>query len=173
MLKANEVYIFTNIIVVCKKYYIEVIISELMNTSGGQNTYCTVANDAGSIIDKYLKYMKTKGITVPLIMEQLPDLYWLPKLHKTPYGSRFIAASSRCTTKPLSGLLTSCLSTVLVHFKEYCNGIFANTGINCYWVIDNSQQVLIMFQILIVVLVQSILTPLTLQHYILTFHMIH
>ena len=40
-----------NIIVVCKKYYIEVIISGLMNISGGQNTYCAVANDAGSIID--------------------------------------------------------------------------------------------------------------------------
>ena len=75
-------------------------------------------------------------------MEQLPDLYWLPKLHKTPYGSRFIAASCRCTTKPLSGLLTACHSTVLVHYREYCNGIFVNTGINCYWVINNSQRVL-------------------------------
>ena len=56
--------------------------------------------------------------------------------------SRFIAASNRCTTKPLSGLLTACLSTALLHYKEYCNGIFVNTGINCYWVINNSQQVL-------------------------------
>ena len=54
--------------VVCKKYYIQVIISDLMNTFGGQNTYHTVANNAGSIIDKHLKYMKTKGITVPLIL---------------------------------------------------------------------------------------------------------
>ena len=29
---------------------------------------------------------------------KLPTLYWLPKLHKGPYKSRFIANSSACTT---------------------------------------------------------------------------
>ena len=54
---------------------------------------------------------------MPLDMEELPSIYWLPKLHKNPYGNRFIAASNKCTTKPLSRLLTSCLSTVLVHYS--------------------------------------------------------
>ena len=94
-------------------------------------------------------------------------------MHKTPYGSRFIAASNMCTTKPLSGLLTACLSTVLLHYKEYCNGIFVNTGINCYWVINSSQQVLDYISSINVVVVQSILTPLTLLHFILTFHTTH
>ena len=66
----------------------------------------------------------------------------MPKLHKTPFGSRFIAASNRCTTKPLSGLLTACLHTVTLHFKEYCNGIFRNSGIDCFWIVNNSLQVL-------------------------------
>ena len=60
-------------------------------------------------------------------------------MHKTPYSSRFIAASNKCTTKPLSGLLTTCLSAVVTHFKEYCN---RNTGINCFWIINNSQHVI-------------------------------
>ena len=81
-------------------------------------------------------------------MEQLPSIYWLPKLHKTPYGSRFIAASSTCSTKPLSGLLTTCLSHIMTHFKEYCNGIYTNTGINCFWIINNLQQVLQSLQLL-------------------------
>ena len=38
-------------------------------------------------------------------------LYWLPKLHKS---TRFIAASNKCTTKPLSSLLTDCLTSVLI-----------------------------------------------------------
>ena len=63
-------------------------------------------------------------------------------MHKTPYGSRFIAASNKCTTKSLSSTLTSCLTTVTVHFQEYCEGIFKNTGVNCFWIIKNSQQVL-------------------------------
>ena len=28
------------------------------------------------------------------------------------------------------------------HFKQYCNGIYCKTGVNSFWIIDNSQQVL-------------------------------
>ena len=44
--------------------------------------------------------------------ENVPTLYWLPKLHKNPYKARFIAKSSSCTTTELSKLLTSCLTAV-------------------------------------------------------------
>ena len=40
-----------------------------------------------------------------------PYLYWISKLHKSPYQHRFIAGSSKCTTKDLSCLLTKVLST--------------------------------------------------------------
>ena len=43
---------------------------------------------------------------------KLPTLYWLPKLHKRSYKSRFIANSSTCTTTELSILLTSCLTAI-------------------------------------------------------------
>ena len=85
-----------------------------------------------------------RGMQIPIKpeMEKLPSFYWLLKLHKTPYGNRFIAASNKCTTKPLSTVLTTCLTTVILHYKEYCEGIYRNTGVNCFWIINNSQQVL-------------------------------
>ena len=86
--------------------------------------------------------MRNYHIVVKPELECLPSFYWLPKLHKQPYGNRFIAASYRCTTKPLSRLLTSCLNTIINHFRQYCNGIYCRTGVNCFWVIENSQQVL-------------------------------
>ena len=43
---------------------------------------------------------------------KLPTIYWLFKLHKRPYKSRFIANSSPCTTTELSILLTSCLTAI-------------------------------------------------------------
>ena len=43
---------------------------------------------------------------------KLPTLYWLPKLHKRPYKSRFIANSSACTTTELSIILISCLTSI-------------------------------------------------------------
>ena len=43
---------------------------------------------------------------------KLPTLHWLPKLHKRPYKSRFIANSRSWTTTELSVLLTSCLTPI-------------------------------------------------------------
>ena len=45
------------------------------------------------------------GLFVDEDHSKLPTLYWLPKLHKRPYKSRFIANSSACTTTELSILL--------------------------------------------------------------------
>ena len=63
-------------------------------------------------------------------------------VHKNPYGTRFTAASKKCSTKCLSKLLTVCLSKITNHFKQYCRGIYSHTGVNCFWIVDNSQQVL-------------------------------
>ena len=30
----------------------------------------------------------------------------------------------------------------MTHYREYCEGIFRNTGVNCFWVINNLQQVI-------------------------------
>ena len=46
------------------------------------------------------------GVFVDENHSKLPTLYLLPKLHKIPYKSRFIAISSSCTTTELSIILT-------------------------------------------------------------------
>ena len=38
--------------------------------------------------------------------ESLPIMYWLPKIHKTPVGARFIVASYYCSTNPLSDTIS-------------------------------------------------------------------
>ena len=87
--------------------------------------------------------MTNVNIDVEPEHEDLPSFYWLPKLHKNPYGKRLIAASNKCTTKSLSKLLTTCLAKIICHFRaQYCNGIYNRTEVNCFWIVDNSQQVL-------------------------------
>lgn len=66
----------------------------------------------------------------------LLSFHWLPKLHKNLYGARFIAAANKCTTKPLSKLHISFFRVISCRFQQLL------TGVNCYWIIDNSQQVL-------------------------------
>ena len=45
------------------------------------------------------------GVFVDEDHSKLPTIYWLPKLHKQPYKSLYIANSSSCTATGLSILL--------------------------------------------------------------------
>ena len=74
--------------------------------------------------------------------DRLPTMYWLPKLHKTPYKARFIANSSSCTTTELSKLFTSCLTAVKNHVIRYCEKVYERSGKNLFWSIKNSGEVL-------------------------------
>ena len=93
-------------------------------------TYEKVKENCQDIVNRHQR------IDVPSEYRCLPRL---PKLHKQPYGTRFIAASHKCTTKPLSELLTNCLKLIGNRYKQYCNHIFCRTGVKCFWIIDNSQ----------------------------------
>ena len=65
------------------------------------------------------------GLFVDEDHNKLPTLYWLPKHHKRPYKSRFIANSSACTTTELSILLTSCLGAISKkHAIKYCTTVY-------------------------------------------------
>ena len=70
-----------NIIIVCKKYYVEVIMNEMLN--GGQPATYIASNDTyDQLVRRHLNDMKLWNITVPSVMEKLPSLYWMPKVHK-------------------------------------------------------------------------------------------
>ena len=74
--------------------------------------------------------------------EKLPTFYWLPKLHKRPYKARFIANSSSCTTTSLSKVLTSCLTAIKNHWIKYYEKTYEREGINNFWSIKNSTEIL-------------------------------
>ena len=107
-----------------------------------KHNYVKVNNNSVNMVSGHFDYMVKNGIDVSPEQEELPSFYWLSKLLKTPYDTRFIAASNKCTTKELSSLLASCFQTILIQYKEYCEGIYRHTGVNCYWIVDNSKEVL-------------------------------
>ena len=72
----------------------------------------------------------------------LPTIYWLPKLHKKPYKSRFIANSGSCTTTELSILLTSCLTAIKSHVINYCTTVYEMNGKNLFGSIKNYGEIL-------------------------------
>ena len=64
---------------------------------------------------------------------ELPTFYWLPKLHKRPYKSRFISYSSHCSTTILSKHITSALTAVKDHVIKYSETAFSNSNVNYFW----------------------------------------
>ena len=74
--------------------------------------------------------------------KNLPYLYWTPKLHKIPFKHRFIAGSSKCTTKDLSSLLTKVLTTVKDGLIRYNNDETSRNAVNSMWIVKNSTSLL-------------------------------
>ena len=106
-----------NIAVVCKKFYVEQSMKELdifLNTSekkDADKTYVPVLKESlNSLLSRHRRFIKANSLEDS---DDLPFLYWIPKMHKKPYSKqRYIAASSRCSTKHLSAVLTKCLKLI-------------------------------------------------------------
>jgi hypothetical protein len=72
----------------------------------------------------------------------LPYLYWIPKLHKNPHKHRYIVGSSKCSTKPLSLLLTNILTALKETLQMYCPTTYARSGVIQIWILKNSKELL-------------------------------
>lgn len=132
-----------NIAIVCKRFYILKSLQELgiwpeASEPNDQRTYAIVDTDIKSIIKRHKTYMKS-NLGLDDIPESFPFLYWIPKMHKKPISKqRYIAASYRCTTKPLSAILTKCLKVIEDQQRFICKGYYRNHGIDPMWILKNS-----------------------------------
>ena len=113
-----------NVIIIWRIYYLNVLNKEITSTKA----YSLVPLAEGNIISNHIDVCKKLKADVSLNHVKLPTMYWIPKLHKTPYKARFIAASSSCTTKYLSVLLTSCLSKIKENVQLYFRSTYNNSG---------------------------------------------
>ena len=130
-----------NIMFVCKYYYIRTLMEEL-GINSGMNLNSTYINQVNTVDELIQTHATTLADVFDIKLQQreknLPQIYWIPKLHKTPYKARFIAGSRSCTR--LSKLITECLKLVRSHCTAYCKTI--RTGVNSMWIINNSVDVI-------------------------------
>ena len=102
------------------KKYIETLIKELgINATNisPNSTYIYTTDSFDEILKSHCKFIESVGLEMSEEDKNLPYLYWTPKLHKVPFKHRFIAGSSKCTTKDWSCLLTK----VVNHCKRWAN----------------------------------------------------
>ena len=118
------------------RHYVEVLKGELNSTS----TYAPAQLTKDQLLVHHINSL-TK-IDVKIDKCELPTFYWLPKLHKRPYKSRFISNSSHCSTTILSKHITSALTAVKDHVIKYSETAFSNSNVNYFWSIKNSSEVI-------------------------------
>ena len=129
-----------NVMIICKQYYVETLIKELgldnCSTPTGNLTYTSFQMSFEDIDNTHDTFMKSLGIELSDDDKKLPNLYWTPKLHKSPVKHRFIAG--KCTTKELSSLLTKILTVIKTGLEKYCSVKTSHTGVNNIWILKNS-----------------------------------
>ena len=132
MEKLRRKYVFApvykeanNVIIISKRHYVEVLKRELNSTS----TYVPSQLTKDQLRVHHINIL-TK-INVKIDKFELPTFYWLPKLHKRPYKSRFISNSSHCSTTILSKHITSALTAVKDQVMKY--SAFSNSNVNYFW----------------------------------------
>ena len=93
--------------------------------------------DKGTCFAKYFF-----GIAISDDELNLLYIYKIPKMHKNPYKHRFIADSSKWSTKPLSILLTKLLTHIKQCRQKYCETAYSRRGINQMSILKNSKEFL-------------------------------
>ena len=133
-----------NVSFICKRFYAQVLLEELGLTGSSTSTYTKIEQlSPDDIIAQHQTDMKEKfNITVNDDMSTLPDIYWIPKLHKSPVKFRFIIASKRCTTKTLSKDLSSIFSLFQKQIEIYHQKSHFYSGVKSCWIAQNRDSVL-------------------------------
>ena len=76
-----------NVIIVCKKYYIDTLVKELgiSNVNINNPTYIPIDDSFETIMKSHNQFITSVGLEISEKDQNLPYLYWTPKLHKSPY----------------------------------------------------------------------------------------
>ena len=132
-----------NVAFICKRYYALVILQELGLLNNPSPTYSRIDNETpADIINRHKIELKERfSIDIDDDMLTLPDIYWTPKLHKTPVKFRFIIASKHCTVKKLSKDISSIFSLFNKQIEKYNKKAHYYSGIKSYWIIQNRDPV--------------------------------
>ena len=133
-----------NIAFICKRFYAKVLLEELGLIGASTSTYTKIDDRLpNDIIQQHTAELKQKfNITVGEDMSTLPDIYWIPKLHKNPVKFRFIIASKHCTTKTLSKNVSSMFSLFQKQVDTYHKKTHYFSGIKSYWIVNDRGPVL-------------------------------
>jgi len=131
-----------NISIICKRFYVEVILKEIGIMGDGNNNYRQSQCTKKKIINNNVKYSKTLNINVSDKEHNLPIMYWLPKMHKNPTGKRFIIASKQCSTKQISTSVSKVFKLIYNQVENFHTKAKFLSNYNQFWVLQNCNPII-------------------------------
>merc|ERR1711928_285663 len=131
-----------NIAIICKRYYVEVILKEIGQIGDGNSTYEKVSKTVEDVVEDNVMYSERLGLEVEDREKDLPSMYWIPKMHKNPPGARFIIASKQCSTKKISKSVSSAFKLIYNQIENFHKKAKFLSNYNKFWVLQNTDPVL-------------------------------
>ena len=127
-----------NFAFICKRYYVSRLLSEVGVPNGNNPTYNLINRDHEDIIRDNIELCEKFGLVTTEADKCLPIMYWIPKMHKKPCDARFIIASAKCSTKPLSKVVTKVFKLLFDQTKSFHAKSKFYSKYNKFWVVENS-----------------------------------
>lgn len=131
-----------NVALICKRYYVEVILKEVGILGNGNDTYVRSDRSKIDIVDENVNYSKRLGVEVSEKDLELPIMYWTPKKHKQPTGIRFIIASKHCSSKGISKSISQVFKLIYRQVENFHTRAKFLSNYNKFWVLQNCNPVL-------------------------------
>ena len=127
-----------NFAFICKSFYVSKLLDEVGLNGNANHTYSKTNERMEDLIDRNINLCKKFDLNVEQKQHALPSMYWIPKLHKSPIGSRFIVASSSCATKPITEVVSRVFKMVFAHIESFHNKSLFYSNYKKFWVVQNS-----------------------------------
>ena len=131
-----------NVAIICKRFYIQKLLNEVGIPGDSSSTYKLSDLDPDDVIGNNSLLCEKFGLSLEERLRSLPFMYWVPKMHYTPSRSRFIVASSSCSTKPLSSLASSIYKHIFNQVRNFHDKSTFYKNYNRFWIIENSSPII-------------------------------
>jgi len=131
-----------NVCIICKRFYVEVILNEIGVLDDGNSTYIRSDISKECIMHDNVEYARRLKIRVTEKELDIPIMYWIPKKHKQPTGKRYIIASKQCSTKQISTAVANVFKLVYSQVEKFHKNAKFLSNYNKFWVLQNSNPVL-------------------------------
>ena len=127
-----------NIGIICKKFYLEVLKKEIESAN-----FQTSSNETHAVISDYSKLLKDNYNYNPIhVPTALPFIYWIPKFHKTPVGTRFITSGRDTVISALSKNIGIGLKHMINIEKTNCKIKHKYKQVRHFYIIEDNKEII-------------------------------